>query len=118
MPQTAAEKILALVRKQGVLRTRELAPLGLARATLTRLEQAGTLRRVGRGLYVRADAELTEHHTMAEVAKRVPHGVICLLSALQFHELTTQVPSEVWIAIANKARKPVHEWPRLRVVRF
>lgn len=118
MPRTAANKIAALVRKQGVLRARELAPLGIARATLTRLERAGTLRRVGRGLYVSADAELTEHHTLAEIVKRVPHGVICLVSALQFHELTTQAPSEVWIAIANKARKPVADWPPLRVVRF
>src|SRR6187402_679806 len=115
MPRTAAAKIAALVRKQGVLRARELAPLGIARATLTRLERKGTLRRVGRGLYVSADAELTEHHTLAEIAKRVPHGVICLLSGLQFHELTTQAPSEVWVAIANKARKPVTEWPPLRV---
>jgi predicted transcriptional regulator of viral defense system len=118
MPRTAANKIAALVRKQGVLRARELAPLGIARATLTRLERAGTLRRVGRGLYVSADAELNEHHTLAQIAKRVPYGVICLVSALQFHQLTTQAPSEVWIGIANKARKPAADWPHLRVVRF
>jgi predicted transcriptional regulator of viral defense system len=64
------------------------------------------------------DAEPSEHHTLAEVTKRVPHGVICLLSALQFHELTTQVPHEVWLAIANKARKPSADWPPLRIVRF
>jgi predicted transcriptional regulator of viral defense system len=69
-------------------------------------------------LYVRADAQPSEHRTLAEAVKRVPHAVICLLSALQFHELTTQTPHEVWIAIANNARKPKTDWPPLRVVRF
>src|SRR5690349_18542235 len=114
MAPSAADRVLTLARTKGVLRARELEPLGIARATLTRLEQRGELRRVARGLYVRADAEPSEHNTLAEAAKRVPHGVICLLSALQFHELTTQVPHEVWLAIANKARKPNTGWPPLR----
>ena len=118
MARSAADRVLRLARSKGVLRARELEPLGIARATLTRLEQQGQLRRVARGLYVRADAEPGTHHTLAEAAKRVPHGAICLLSALQFHQLTTQTPHEVWLAIGNKARKPRADWPPLRVVRF
>lgn len=118
MAHSAADRVLALARSKGVLRARELEPLGIARATLTRLAQQGQLRRVARGLYVRADAEPSAHHTLAEAAKRVPHGAICLLSALQFHELTTQTPHEVWLAISNKARKPCADWPPLRIVRF
>src|SRR6202022_3344836 len=70
-----------------------------------------------RGLYVRADATLGEQEMLAAAAVRVPHGVVCLLSALRFHELTTQNPSELWLAIDRKARAPVVDLP-LRVVRF
>lgn len=65
-----------------------------------------------------ADAEPGEHHTIAEACKRVPHGVVCLLSALRLHDLTTQLPHEVWIAVDRKARKPSVDYPPLRVVRF
>jgi predicted transcriptional regulator of viral defense system len=85
---------------------------------LTRLCRSGRLQRVGRGLYVLPDADLTENHALAQACKRVPHGVICLLTALRFHGLTTQSPSEVWIAIDVKARKPRLDATPLRVVRF
>jgi predicted transcriptional regulator of viral defense system len=78
----------------------------------------GLLTRVGRGLYTLAEAEATEQRSLVEVVKRVPDGVVCLLSALQFHGLTTQSPSEVWLAIGEKARKPKAEYPPLRIVRF
>jgi predicted transcriptional regulator of viral defense system len=73
---------------------------------------------VGRGLYVLPDADVSEHHSLAEASKRVPHGVVCLLSALRFHNLTTQSPSEVWLAIGSKAWRPQVDYPRLRFVRF
>lgn len=73
---------------------------------------------MGRGLYTGRNAKVTEHHTLVEAAVRVPHGVVCLLSALRFHKLTTQSPHEVWMAIDVKARKPVTDWPPLRIVRF
>jgi predicted transcriptional regulator of viral defense system len=82
------------------------------------MTKAGALERVGRGLYVPAGAKITEHHTLAEASKRLPAGVICLLSALAFHGMTTQSPHEVWIAIDVKARKPKTDWPPMRVVRF
>lgn len=82
------------------------------------MAEAGVLERVGRGLYVPKGAKITEHHTLAEAAKRVPGSAVCLLSALGFHHLTTQSPHEVWIAISVKARKPAADWPPIRVVRF
>ncbi len=73
---------------------------------------------MGRGLYVPTGAKITENHTLVEAATRVPSGVVCLLSALAFHKLTTQSPHEVWLAIDVKARKPSADWPPLRIVRF
>ena len=102
--------------RRGVLRPRDLT--GVSRAAIARLVDAGELERVGRGLYVPTGAKLTEHHSLVEAAKRVPAGVVCLLSALRFHSLTTQNPHEVWVAIDVKARKPTTDWPPLRIVRF
>jgi predicted transcriptional regulator of viral defense system len=79
---------------------------------------AGVLERVGRGLYSLPSAAVTENHTIVEAAIRVPSGIVCLLSALQFHALSTQTPHEIWIALGMKARKPGVEWPPLRIVRF
>jgi predicted transcriptional regulator of viral defense system len=101
-----------------VFRPRDVEGAGLSRTALGRLVAAGTLERVGRGLYTPANAKVTQHHTLVEAAKRVPSGIVCLLSALRFHGLTTQNPHEVWIAIGVKARKPVADWPPLHVVRF
>lgn len=113
-----ADRILKLARELGILRSRDLARYGIAREYLTRLTRAGLLERAGRGLYILPDAELTEHHSLAEAAKRVPTGIVCLLSALRFHELTTQAPFEVWLALPPTARHPRPGSPPLRVVRF
>ena len=91
---------------------------GLPRVALTRLQRRGRIKRIAKGLYVAAGAELSEHHSLAETCARIPGGIVCLLSALRFHRLTTQSPHEVWIAIDVKARKPkVGDLP-LRIVRF
>jgi predicted transcriptional regulator of viral defense system len=105
-------------RGQGVFRSREAARWGISRPELQRLTEAGVLEHVGRGLYLPVGARVTEHHTLAEAAKRVPAGIICLLSALGFHKMTTQSPHEVWLALDRKARKPTTDWPPVRVVRF
>lgn len=117
-PQGAEGKVLTLARKVGVLRPRDLQAHGIPRVVLTRLHRKERLKRVARGLYVLPEADLSEHHTLAEASKRVPHGVVSLLSALRFHGLTTQSPFEVWIAIDVKARKPRVEAPPLHIVRF
>lgn len=104
--------------KRGVVRPRDLESSGVSRTRLERMARAGELERVGRGLYVPAGAAITEHHTLVEASARVPHGVVCLLSALRFHELGTQAPHEVWLAIDRKAWKPIVDWPPIRLVRF
>ena len=86
--------------------------------TMTRLVRAGELVRVGRGLYELPEADVSEHHTLAEVAQRVPHGVVCLLSALAFHGLTTELPFEVWLAHRRGTRPPRLGSPRVRLFRF
>jgi len=112
------DAILALVRDEGLLRPADLESYGLPRVSLTRLVRQGRLARVGRGLYALPDREVSEHSALAEVSRRHPRVVVCLLSALRFHELTTQAPHEVWIAIPNKARAPRLEYPPIRVARF
>lgn len=115
---TRGQQILALVKRKGVLRPRDLDARGIPREYLSRLERHGLVRRVARGLYRLPDVEPTEHYELAHLAARVPEGVICLLSALAFHELTTQLPREIWLAIAPKARAPRITWPPLRIMRF
>jgi predicted transcriptional regulator of viral defense system len=112
------EQIVALLKERGVVRPRDLRARGLSVASLYWLHRQGRVMRTGRGLYYLPDADLTEHHTLAEAARRVPHGVICLLSALSFHGLGTQLPFEVWIAVDRKARRPQVDYPPLRIVRF
>jgi predicted transcriptional regulator of viral defense system len=106
------------VRRAGLVRPRELERLGVPRAALTGLVRAGVLTREGRGLYAVPGGPVSEHHSLAEAAKRVPHGVVCLLSALRFHGLTVQHPHEVWLAVEGRAWRPVVEHPPLRVFRF
>lgn len=113
-----ASRAIDLIRRKGVLRPRDLAPHGIARAYLQQLVEAGTVERVGRGLYRLSGAPVTEHHSLAEACKRVPGGAVCLLSALRFHGLTTQAPFEVWLAIDVHAWRPRVEYPPLRIVRF
>jgi predicted transcriptional regulator of viral defense system len=113
-----AEKLLTLTKKAGVLRARDLNGHRIPRTYLRMLQDQGLIRRVGRGLYVVEGANVTEAHTYAEAAKAVPHGIICLMSALRIHNLTTQAPFEVWMAIDVKARKPKIEYPPLRIARF
>lgn len=111
-------EILNVVRQLGIVRAAELQARGIPRGQLYRLLRQGLVRRQARGLYVASKHRVTAGHALVQVAKRVPGGVFCLLTALRFHELTTQAPSEVWIALPEKARKPRLDYPRLRVARF
>ncbi len=115
---TKTDKILELVRNAGILRPRDLDPYNIPRTYLIRLCTAGKLQRVGRGLYILPGSGATEHHSLAEVCKRIPKGVVCLLSALSFHGLTTHMPFEVWLAIGEKAWRPRLKYPPLRIVHF
>ncbi len=112
------ERLLELVRQRGVLRPRDLDALRIPREYLRRLCEQGLLEHPGRGIYVAAGAEPGENQTLAEACRRVPGGVICLLSALRFHDLTTEAPFEIWLAIPPKAWQPRVDYPPLRIVRF
>ena len=104
--------------EQSFFRPRDAAELGVHSRSLRRLVDEGAVERVARGLYRLAGAEPTEHYTEAAVCARVPGAIVCLLTALSVHELGTQLPRKVWIAIPHKARTPrVPELP-IRVVRF
>lgn len=113
-----ADKVLDLTKKTGVLRARDLNSYGIPRTYLSRLVDSGKLERVGRGLYALPGISVSENRSLAEICKRVPKGVICPLSALRFHELTTESPFEVWLAIGSRTWRPRVEYPPLRVVRF
>ncbi|MCP4605457.1 MAG: transcriptional regulator [Proteobacteria bacterium] len=113
---TKIEKLLQLA-ENGPVRARDLKESGIPRIYLRRLCDRGVLERVDRGLYRLVDAPVTQDHTLAQVAKRVPHAIVCLLSALQVHQLTTELPHSVWIMIDRYARMPKVSYPKLEVVR-
>lgn len=115
---THSSRLLAVAEHAGFVRAKDLERHRIPRIYLHRLVARGELVKHGRGLYGLPDAELTEHHSLAQVCKRVPDGVICLLSALSYHGLTTQNPFEVWIALERKAWKPRVKEPKLHIVRF
>src|SRR6266508_6530215 len=118
MSVSVEQKVLDLAAREGVLRPRDLQRKGLTTDYLWRLHQQAKLEKVGRAMYAIPGAALTEHQTITQAARRVPHGVICLLSALRFHDLTTQAPFEVWMAIDHKDRTPTVDATSVRVVRF
>ena len=118
MALSKTELVARMVRRSGVFRSRDLDGGGIPRQYLRQAKERGLVQQVGRGLYVARDTPATEHHSLAGAAKRVPNGIICLLSALRFHGLTTQSPHEVWMAISRKARRPRENHPPLRIVRF
>ena len=106
------------LRYAGPVRSRDLEAAGISRTQISRLVAAGRLQRIGHGLYTSPDYQGTEHSALVAVAKRAPQALFCLLTALSFHGLTTQSPSEVWIAIGNKEHPPRLDYPPLRTVRF
>ncbi len=118
MRATVKDKTLRLVRRAGVVRPKDLTRHGIPREQLRRLVREGQLTRVGTGLYSVPEGSATEHRTLVEVSRRVLRGVVCLLSALRYHQLTTQNPAEVWMAIGPKAWRPKGEGPPLRIVHF
>jgi predicted transcriptional regulator of viral defense system len=115
---TARDKVLRLARRRQGVSARELYPAGVHRQVLSRLVAVGDIERVARGIYRLPRRPLTEHHSLAVTCAAVPRGVVCLLSALQFHGIGTQVPHQVWLAIDRRSRKPALRYPPLRVVRY
>ncbi|NBC32878.1 MAG: transcriptional regulator [Alphaproteobacteria bacterium] len=107
-----------LLRNQGIVRLSEFKEAGITAATIGRMVEDGDVIRLARGLYQLPDAPLDVHHSLAEAAKRVSKGVVCLVSALAFHELTDQLPRAVWVAIGTKDWAPKEGSPPIRIVRF
>jgi predicted transcriptional regulator of viral defense system len=118
MKPVTERKVLKLVQKVGLLRPRDLDAHGIPRKYLNQLYHRGLLRRVARGLYTSSTAQATENRTLAEVSKQIPGGVVCLLSALRLHDLTTQNPFQVWLAIDRKAWRPRVTHLPVRFVRY
>jgi predicted transcriptional regulator of viral defense system len=108
----------ALLETGGILRLAELRDAGVTAATVSRMERDGEVVRLARGLYQLPDVPLDASHSLAEAAKRLPRGVVCLVSALAFHGLTDQLPRRVWMAIGRKDWAPKPDGMSIRVVRF
>ncbi|AFY91129.1 type IV toxin-antitoxin system AbiEi family antitoxin domain-containing protein [Chroococcidiopsis thermalis] len=116
MSKTKLEQALELVHSRGVIAPKDFESRNIPVSYLQRLEQQGILMRSNRGVYTSMEYDVTEKHSLVEVCKRVPNGVICLLSALQFHQLTTQWSWQVWLAIQNKAHRPKIDRPPVQLV--
>jgi predicted transcriptional regulator of viral defense system len=120
MPRASQQRPIArkLLADRGMARLADLRAAGVTAATMTRMANDGEVVRLARGLYQLADAELDAQHSLAEAATRIPKGVICLTSALAFHNLTDQLPRKVWIAIGVSDWAPEPSSPPLRIVRM
>lgn len=116
--KTNSQRVLDLATTTGLIRSQDLDNIGVPRVVLARMVKRGLLTRLDRGLYAIPDRSISEHASLVEVSLKYPKAVICLLSALRFHGLTTQAPYEVWIAIPNKAHAPSMDYPALRIMRF
>jgi predicted transcriptional regulator of viral defense system len=119
MPATTdRDRAIKLARRRHGVTARDLQAAGIHTQVMTRLVAAGEVERVARGVYRLAEQSISEHHALAIAAAAVPRGVVCLLSALQYHGIGTQLPSEVWIAIEGRSRRPALRYPPLRIVRY
>ncbi len=118
MNNTYEKQVLKLLKQKLTVRSCDLQTIGVPRVVLTRMVQSGALERVARGLYRKPNTFLSEKETMVDVALKSPRAVFCLLTALQFHELTTQLPREIWIAMPQGSRTPRMDYPPIKLVRF
>ena len=121
MPEKAIsqrEKLRTLISGRAILRAQDLRKHGIAGATIQRALDDGDLIRIGRGLYQHPEAEIDSDLTLAEVAKRIPKGVIAMTTALAWHGLTDQMPRKTWVAIGTSNWSPAPSYPPIRIVRF
>lgn len=112
------QRLLEMARSRDIFSAADVAAAGIHSVWLSRTVAEGLLERVARGRYRLAGRDATEHHTLALVAARAPAAVVCLLSALQFHQIGTKTPVDVWVALEQRAAYPRLSYPPLRVVRF
>jgi predicted transcriptional regulator of viral defense system len=117
-PQNQTQRATAFLKQNGMARLSELAKAGITAATIGRMKEKGLILQLSRGLYQLPDSEVHANHALAEASKIAPKGVVCLVSALAFHELTDTMPSRVWMAIGARERKPIARHPPLQFARF
>jgi predicted transcriptional regulator of viral defense system len=115
---TQQDRLIQLLQGLILARARDLRAAGINASTIARAVKAGSVVRAGRGLYQLPESELDSESTLAEASQRVPKGVICMVSALAYHQLTDQMPRKVWIAIGAKDWAPSIDYPPLRIVRY
>lgn len=115
---THTQRVLDLARQKGLLRSSDLDEIHAPRIALTRLVAAGLLDKVERGLYRLPSRPGSEHEGLAAIATKVPQAVFCLLTALQFHELTTQLPRQVWIAMPRGSHVPRIDFPPIKMIQM
>jgi predicted transcriptional regulator of viral defense system len=118
MSETKIARLLKLIKRKRIIRVRELSATGIPSNYLARLVKSGQLQKLARGIYAAETLRTSEYISLLEVSQKVPKAVICLLSALKFYEIGTQVPHEVWIAIDIKAWTPRIDYLAVRIVRF
>lgn len=112
------DRAVTFLKERGMARLSEFIEKDITAATISRMEQKGVVVQLSRGLYQLHDAPLDANHSLAEAAKLVPNGVICLSSALAFHELTDRIPASVWVGIGARDWRPKITRPRIQIVRF
>lgn len=113
-----AKEVLSLAQRQGIIQVRDLRQKGIHPEYLRRLYEKGKLIKLARGQYMLPDTSISEHHSLVIVAKAIPNAVICMVTALRFHDIGTQMPHEVWVAMERRAAKPRIEKPRTKIFRF
>jgi predicted transcriptional regulator of viral defense system len=116
--QSRLDKLESALKERGILRVGDLAHMGFPVSYLSELEKRGRAVKQARGIYMHPDADIPAHYSLALACQKIPNGIICLLSALAYHEIGTQNPQEIWIAIDGKAKLPKQDYPPLRTVRF
>ncbi len=117
-PDSHPQRVLDLLGQKGMLRPSDLDTIGAPRVVLTRMTAAGLLEKVGRGLYRLPNSSSSEHESLVTIAAKVPQAVFCLLTALQFHELTTQLPRQIWIAMPRGSHTPKIDYPPIKMVQM
>jgi predicted transcriptional regulator of viral defense system len=118
MQISQTDQAIKALKTRGIARLSELMAAGVAQETVARMVRTGRITRLARGLYQLPGSDLESAHGLAEASKLVPKGVVCLVSALQFHELTVQLPRSIWLAIETGARTPSLSYPPVQFVRF
>jgi len=109
------QQILELAREKGIIRAEDVEAVGVSRNYLYRMHKEGLLEKSAVGLYTLPGAPVTENSSLAEIAKRLPHAVVCLISALSYHGITTQIPHEIWLTIPRGSWRSDVEYPPLNL---